>query len=341
MSETSIGFVTLGDIPVRRLLELVTRADASGMSTVWVTDEPFFRGALPTAVACALQTSRIRIGLGVLNPYDHPPAWMAKDFATLQELAGGRAVLGIGASWRPPIEAQGIPWTKPLAAVRESVHIVRGLLAGGPCSYEGEKFRVQDVQLGFTPEPEDVIVHVASMFPKSLAQSGQIADGVILSILCPAPYVHRACALVEEGARAAGRNLDGFEIVQYLPMEIGEDRDAARASVKRYLSFFIRHSYGSDPGHWQKVAELGEFDLEEFAAIHRRLESGDSPEQAVPDGFLDRFAVAGTPNECLDLLAGYKQAGTTEAVGLFPPWADLESQIELVSRRLVPEWQRL
>lgn len=341
MAETSIGLVTLGDIPLRRLLELVRRADAGGMSTAWVTDEPFFRGALPTAVACTLQTSRIRIGLGVLNPYDHPPAWMAKDFATLQELAGGRAVLGIGASWRPPIEAQGIPWTRPLAAVRDTVHIVRGLLAGGPCSYQGGKFRVQDVQLGFTPEPADVIVHIASMFPKSLVQSGQIADGVILSILCPAPYVRRARALVEEGARAAGRSLDGFEIVQYLPMEVGEDGAAARASVKRYVGFFIRHSYGSDPGHWQTVAELGEFDLEEFAAIHRRLQAGDPPEQVVPDGFLDRFAVAGTPEECLELLAGYKQAGTTEAVGLFPPWADLERQIDLISRRLVPEWPRL
>jgi len=341
MGKQSLGFVTLGDIPLPRLLELVQLADGNGLSSVWIADEPFFRGAVPTAAACAVVTERIRLGLGIVNPYDLPPVWMARDFATLQELAGDRVVLGIGASWRPPIEAQGIPWTKPLSAVADCVHIVHELLAGGTSSYEGRKFRTTNVTLNFKPPLAHSVVHIASMFPKSLAQASTLADGVIVSIFCPVPYIQRAKTIIHNAAASAGKDADTFEIVQYFPMEVSEDGESARRSIKRHLGFFIKHSYGSDPEHWMKVAELGKFDVGEFAAIHERVSAGEEPEEVIEDDFVDRFSVAGTPSHCLDILAQYKAAGTTEAVALFPPWANLEQQVRMIAKRLVPEWQHL
>jgi len=341
MDNQSLGFVTLGDIPLPRLLELARLADRAGLSSVWIADEPFFRGAIPTAAACAVVTERIRLGLGIVNPYDHPPVWMAKDFGTLQELAGERMVLGIGASWRPPIEAQGIPWTKPLSAVADTVHIVRELLARGTSSHQGGKFQTTNVTLNFEPPLAHSVIHTASMFPKSLAQASVLADGVIISILCPVPYIRQAKTIIRDGTTSVGRDPSRFEIVQYLPMEVSEDGDSARCSVKRHLAFFIKHSYGSDPEHWVKVAELGKFDVAEFDAIYQRVSAGDEPEEVIEDQFVDRFSVAGTPSHCLDILAQYKDAGTTEAVALFPPWANLEEQVRVIAERLVPEWQRL
>jgi 5,10-methylenetetrahydromethanopterin reductase len=341
MAATSIGIGTLGDVPLPRLVGLAQLADATALSSLWITDEPFFRGAVPSAVACAAATSRLRIGLGVVNPYDHPPVWMAKDFATLQELAGGRAVLGVGACWAPPIEAQGMKWVKPLNAVRDTLAIVRPLLAGEICTYQGDMYSASEVKLDFDPPASRSSILVASMFPRSLEQSGEIADGVILSILCPAAYVERARALLGAGAARSGRSMEGFEIVQYVPMEISEDGESARRSLKHYLAFFIRHSYGSDPVHWEKVAEIGDFDLEEFDAIFRQLRSGKPAESAVPNSFVDRFAVAGTPRSCLELLEAYKHAGTTELVALAPPWANLEQQVTTIGKRLAPVWTRL
>lgn len=340
MNPPSIGLVTLGDVPLQRLLGLARIAENEGLSTLWIADEAYFRGAVPMAAACANVTSSLRIGLGVVNPYNHTPVWMAKDFATLQELAGGRAVLGVGAGWASPLNAQGIPWTRPLAAVRDTVSIVRTLLEGEECSYRGEKFVVRGVKLDFQPPAMRSPILIAAMFPRALMQAGAIGDGVILSILCPPAYVTAARSLIEEGARSTGKDLGGFEIVQYVPMDVDDDGEGARRSGKRYVAFLLRHTYGSGDTRWDKVAELGGLDLDEFLRVYERLAAGDQPEEAVPDALLDRLAIAGTPQHCLELMQAYKAAGTTELVAMLPPWCDLEKQVTTIGRRLVPDWIR-
>lgn len=336
-----LGFLLLGDLHTRRAVELAQYADELGMPSMWITDEPFFRGAVPTAAACAWATERIRIGLGVVNPFDHPPVWMAMEFAAVDELAQGRAILGIGASWEPPIRRQGIAFTRPLSAVRDTVMIVRRLLAGERCSYRGRKFQIDDVKLDFTPARPDPPIYIASMFPASLEQTGEIADGVILSILCPVPYVRNAVRLMQRGAQKGGRAFDGFDVVQYFPMCLSSDGRRAKDVIKEMLAFFIVHSYGPDPAHWERVAELGEFDLQVFDSLYHALTNGSKPHDAIPDGFVRQFAVAGDPDECLEVLAEYKAAGTTEAVGVFPSTVKLEDQLRMVGEYLVPRWQRL
>lgn len=337
----SIGLVTLGDVPAPRLLALARIAEKEGLSTLWLTDEAFFRGAIPMAVACANATDRLRIGLGVVNPYNHSPVWIAKDFATLQELAGGRAVLGVGAAWATPLEAQGIAWTRPLAAVRDTVHIVRALLAGEECTYQGRKFAVHGVKLDFEPPAVASSILVAAMFPRALAQAGEIGDGAILSILCPPAYVAAARSLAQEGARSVGRDLDGFELVQYVPMEVDDDGERARRSAKRYVGFLLQLTYGSGDTRWDMVAELGGLDLDDFTRVYERLAAGQQPEEAVPDALLDNLAIAGTPRRCLELAQAYKAAGTTELVAMLPPWSNLEQQVTTIGRHLAPEWVRL
>jgi 5,10-methylenetetrahydromethanopterin reductase len=340
MNPTSIGLVTLGDVPLPRLLGIARIADAEGLSTLWMADDAYFRGAFPMAVACANVTENLRIGLGCVTPYNHPPAWMAKDFATLQELAGGRAVLGIGAGSAPPLNAQGVLWTKPLAAVRDAVSIVRTLLAGEECSYSGEKFSTNRIKLDFEPIEVRSPIFIAAMFPRSLRQTGEIGDGVIISILCPPTYVTAARSLIEEGARSTGRDLRDFEVIQYVPMVVADDGESARQSAKRYVGFLLQFTYASGDKRWNVVAELGNLDLNEFAWVYERLQAGDRPEEVVPDTLLDRLAIAGTPRRCLELVQTYKASGATELVAMLPPWSNLEEQVTTIGRQLVPEWSR-
>ncbi|MDQ7829442.1 MAG: LLM class flavin-dependent oxidoreductase [Armatimonadota bacterium] len=331
-----IGFLVLGDLDTRRTVELARYADTLGIPSIWITDEPFFRGAMPTAGACAWATERIRIGLGVVNPYDHPPVWMAMEFAAVDELAGGRAILGVGASWEPPIAKQGIPFTRPLSAVRDTVVIVRQLLTTGTASHAGRKFSVEDVRLDFTPAYRNPRIYVASMYPRSLEQTGELGDGVILSILCPVPYVRNSLRLIRRGAARAGRALDDFEVVQYFPMCVDLDGRRAKDRIKEMLAFFIVHSYGPDPTHWARVAELGEFDLGIFEDLYARLSSGGTAREVISDAFVRDFSVAGTPEECLEVLERYREAGVTEAVGVFPAGVDPGEQLRLMAEYFVP-----
>jgi alkanesulfonate monooxygenase SsuD/methylene tetrahydromethanopterin reductase-like flavin-dependent oxidoreductase (luciferase family) len=121
-------------------------------------------------------------------------------------------------------------------------------------------------------------------------------------------------------------------------MSIDTDGTRARDTVKRRLAFLIEHSYAPDPAHWEQVAELGEFDLEDFASILRRLRDGEEPESAIGDQFVDSFAVAGTPHACADLIKEYRAAGTTEIVALLASWSDVESQITHIATSLIPAW---
>jgi 5,10-methylenetetrahydromethanopterin reductase len=340
MNPKSIGLVTLGDVPLPQLLDIARTADQEGLSTLWVADDAFYRGAFPMAAACANITKSLRIGLGCVTPYNHPPAWMAKDFATLQELAGGRAVLGIGAGSSPPLTAQGVSWTKPLSAVRDTVHIVRKLLDGEECSYSGERFSVQGVKLDFEPIKERSPIFIAAMFPRSLKQAGEIADGVIISILCPPAYVAAARNLIEEGVKNSGKDLGDFEIVQYVPMVVADDRESARRSAKRYVGFLLQFTFVSGDKRWELVAELGNLDLDELSHIYEHLNAGDHPEEIVPDALLDCLAIAGSPRDCLELIQTYKASGATELVAMLPPWTDFEEQIRTIGQHLVPEWSR-
>ncbi|MBE3140240.1 MAG: LLM class flavin-dependent oxidoreductase [Thermoplasmata archaeon] len=323
-----------------RLLNVARIADEEGLSTLWVADDAFYRGAFPMAVACATVTTNLRIGLGCVTPYNHPPAWMAKDFATLQELADGRAILGIGAGSSPPLTAQGVPWTKPLSAVRDSVSIVRQLLDGEECSYSGERFSVQGVKLSFEPIKKRSSIFIAAMFPRSLKQAGEIADGVIISVLCPPTYIAAARKLIEEGVRNSGKDLDTFEIVQYVPMVVADDGENARRLAKRYVGFLLQFTFKSGDKRWELVAELGNLDLDELSRIYERLNARDKPEEVIPDSLLDKLAIAGTPRGCLELIQTYKASGATELVAMLPPWSNIEEQVSTIGRRLVPEWSR-
>ena len=105
---------------------------------------------MPAASACAWMTRRLRIGLGIVNVYGHHPTLIAMEFAALDELAEGRAVLGIGSGIGRLIEQMGFAW-QPLASIRDAFHILRGLLAGEEVSHRGRVFSVEKARLGFRP----------------------------------------------------------------------------------------------------------------------------------------------------------------------------------------------
>src|SRR6516225_7966157 len=140
-----IGIRLSGALAPRRCVALARAAERAGLSSVWFAENPFQRGILATAGACAAATERVRIGVGVVNPYGRHPTLIAMDFGGLDELSGGRAILGIGSGIAAAVRRMGFRDNRPVTAVREAIGIIRMMLTGTAATFDGKVFSVDDV----------------------------------------------------------------------------------------------------------------------------------------------------------------------------------------------------
>jgi 5,10-methylenetetrahydromethanopterin reductase len=241
------------------------------------------------------------------------------EIGALDELAGGRAALGIGSGVGTAIEAIGFASDRPIAAVRDAFAIVRRLLGGEAVTYEGEIFSAKGVKLGYRPLRSAMPLFMAARGDQSLRLCGRIADGLMISNMCSPGFTRYAVGLVRDAARAAGR-ASPAEVVQYVPCAVAASRDEAYVGAKEALGRML-------PGFWSlgqrlpaaKAALLRDSGIGEgeFAAAVRRLRAGEPAVRAVDDRFVTAFAVAGTVEDCLTQSARYAEAGVTELVLTF------------------------
>src|SRR6266852_936194 len=187
----NVGLRLHGGIDPHRCVELAEAAEANHFASVWFAENPFERGVLPIAAACAVATQRIRIGIGVWNPYNRHPSLIAMEIGALDALAKGRASLGIGSGLASAIEKLGLDNKKPLAALHDTFHIVRGLLRGEEVTYSGAVFSTKGVKLGYAALRRDMPIFMAARGDNALQLCGRIADGLMVSNICSRGYTAR------------------------------------------------------------------------------------------------------------------------------------------------------
>ena len=313
----AIGLRLHGGPDPRRLAELADVAEASGLASVWFAENPFQHGVIPAAAASAWTTRRLRIGLGIVNVYSHHPTQIAMEFAALDELAEGRAVLGIGSGVGRLIERMGFRW-QPLASMRDAVHILRGLLAGEEVTYRGRAFSVERARLAFRPSRTDAPIYMAAMGDRTLDLCGRLADGLIVSNLCPPRYTERAVAIVRRTAVEAGRPMP--PVVQYVPGVVLSDSEAARraalAEIGQMIAMFWPLATEWPPMR-ETIVELSGIPKPDFVTALAGLRAGEPAERVLDGRFIDAFAIAGTAEECLAQAADYRRAGVDELVLTF------------------------
>ena len=317
-----IGIRLSGAVPAQRCVELAKAADVAGFAAVWFAENPLQRGVLATAGACAATTERVRIGIGVVNPFTRHPAQIAMDFAALDELAEGRVILGIGSGLAASLHRLRCAGELPVTAVREAITIIRAMLTGDSAALHGRVFAVDGARLTFPARP--MPIYMAAAGDPALNACGAVADGLVISNLTPSQTTVRLVRRVHAAARHAGRPAP--RIVQYVPCVIGADRNAARAAAKALLQDMLTGFWPSD-GVWPKaretiVAETG-IPRAEFSAALRRLRGGEVAADVLDDRFVDAFSVAGTLEDCLRQAMRYRAAGVDELALTFPvPDAD-------------------
>ncbi len=289
-----------GAIDPRHCIELAKIADANRYHSVWFAENAFGRGVLPAAAACAAATERIGVGIGVFNPYNRHPTLIAMEIGALDELSQGRARLGIGSGIAASTERMGLSTDRPLAAVRDAITIVRAMLKGEEVDYAGRLFSAHKVKLEYLPQRPDMC--------------GKIADGLIISNMCPAQFTKAAVLAVRDAARQAQRP-PPVDVVQYIPCAVRRDRAEAYRLAKAAIGEML-------PSYWSlgervrsaKSALLRAETLSErdVAAAVARLRAGEGAVDVLDDRFVEAFAIAGTAEDALAQARRYREAGASE-----------------------------
>lgn len=310
-------------------------AEALGFGICWIPED-LYRGAFTLAAGVASVTTRLQIGLGILNPYLRHPATIAMELGALEELSGGRTVLGIGAGLRGWIEGQlGIAYRKPATAMRETIEIVRALFKGENVDYTGEVFRISNYRLNFTPPRSRVPTYLGVLGPKNLAMAGEIADGLILSAMTSPAYARYALEQVRIGAARVGRTLDDFEVSANLFISISEDERVAREAVRPFIAMLL--SFMGDQADHPMFATAG-FEPEEIKQFAIAAREKRPAALLVTDKFIDAFAIAGSPERCRAGLAALVEAGVDSPAAFEVPGVNPADTLRAVHRHLLPHF---
>ena len=302
-----------GTIDPARSAALAAAAEEAGFRTIWFAENPFQRGVLPAASASAVATGSIAIGIGVFNPFNRHPSLMAMEIAALDELAGGRAILGIGVGV-PPVIDRFAPFRRPVAAMRDAVAILRGMLAGETVTHAGTVFSADAVSLGFAPPRRDIPIQIAAMGPRMLRLAGEIGDGVLISNMCPPGYTAHAAALAAEGAASAGR-APPETVVKYMPCAVAADRASARRAIKPEIAAKLRgyeDLFADTPAALAAIRHGAAVEPGLHEATLERLWDGEDPDTALDEAFVDLYGIAGTAADCLRRIEELGAGGASE-----------------------------
>ena len=314
--------------PIPEAIEYVRYAEERGFEAVWQADSRLVRDAIVPMAAFAANTETITIGSGVVDCWTRNPARLASTFSTLDDLAPGRIILGIGAWWEPLASKVGIDRRRPLLAIRETVEACRALLADETVTYHGEFVHLDGVELDYVYQerrPKDVPIYIGATGDRMLELTGEIADGVVLNYLVSPEYNRRAMDRLADGAARAGRSLDDLDRPQLVVCSVAETRaealDGARLMVTQYL--------GQQP-HIMKASGVPESVLEEIGRVLTWPATHDQVEAAsklVPDDIVQMICAAGTADEVREKVAQYMADGCTCPI-LYPLGPDVRLMID-------------
>ena len=311
-------------------MEFSKYAESKGFEAVWQAESRLVREATVPMAAFASVTKTLKVGSGVVDCWSRNPARLAATFSTLDDLAPGRVILGIGAWWDPLAAKVGISRAKPLRAMREIVTTVRALLNNETVTFNGEFVHLDGVELDYVYQdrrPKDVPIYIGATGMQMMELTGEIADGVVLNYLVSPEYNQKAIEALSAGADRVGRSIESIDRPQLVVCSVHEDRktalDMARQMVTQYL--------GQQP-HIMKASGVPQSLLDKVGSVltwpatHEQVVAAS---KHVPDEIVQMLTASGTPAEARQRVTHYLKNGAT--CPILYPLGDVKAMIDAFS----------
>ncbi len=315
---------------IRQGMEFAAYAEEHGFDAVWQAESRLVREATVPLAAYAAVTQAIKVGSGVSDCWSRNPARLAATFSTLDDLAPGRVICGLGAWWDPLASKVGIRRTHPLTVMREVVTAVRALLNNETVTLHGEWVHLDGVELDYVYQqrhPKPVPIYIGATGDKMLELAGEIADGVVLNYLVSPDYNERAMARLQAGVDRAGRTMADLDRPQLVVCSVHEDEaaalDMARLMVTQYLGQqpHIMRASGVPQSLLDRVGEVLT-----WPATHEQVEAAS---RLVPDDVVRMLTASGTPDQARARVADYIKGGCT--CPILYPLGDVRAMIDAFS----------
>ncbi|MEV6300026.1 LLM class flavin-dependent oxidoreductase [Actinoplanes sp. NPDC051861] len=284
------------------LVAAARAAEAAGAGVVWAPE--LHRSAFVTAAALAAGTTGIGVGTGIALAFARSAMLTALAAADLDELAEGRFRLGLGTGVaRLNQDWHGVPFERPVERLRDTVAIVRAVLAGGdPITHRGVRsIRMRGWRRPYPPVRDHIPIYLAGVGPAMVALAGEVADGWIAHELCP-PATLRGLVLPDRSS---------FDVVAAACCSVDQDERTARRRAANVVGFYA--SVRTYAGTFKDFPEV----CDKATNAIKNGQAADSLGHLIPDEMVDAFTIAGTPRQCAEKIKTYD--GLANAVKLSPP----------------------
>ena len=313
-------------------LEYVQYAENKGFEAVWQAESRLVRDAIVPMAAYAAVTKKIKVGSGVINNWTRNIGLLAATFLTLDDLARDRIICGIGAWWDPLAKNVGINRQKPLLAMKETVQILKRLLAMERVTFHGEFIHVDGIELDVVhgrKEPRHIPVYIGATGDMMMEMTGEIAEGVVLNYCVPPEYNNKALELLTAGAKKAGRRLEDIDRPQLIVCSVDNDHDKAIDTSRELLTQYL-----AQQPHIAKASGVSMEVVEKIQSIlgwpatHEQIQKA---KHLVPEDLILKITASGTPDEAKDKVQEYINNGCTCPI-LYPVGGDVHLLIDTFSQ---------
>lgn len=305
------------------------QAEKRGFKNIWITDHFNNRNLYVSLTVIATYTNHIKLGPGVTNPYLHHPATTAQGVASLNEIAPGRVVCGIGVGDRTTLEMLGFELKEPLRAIRESVELVRKMLSGETVQYQGARFNVKGGRFNFKVK-DRIPIYIGAQGPKMLQLASKIGDGVLINASHPLD-VEEAIKHIRLGVKESGKDLESLDIAAYTSISIDRDKKKAEKAVKPVVAYIVAGSPRLILERHSIPAQLAE----EIRNDIMKGKWGEAFAKVNPE-MVEAFSICGTPETCVEKIQALTKLGVTQVVAGSPLGLNVRESIDLLGSKVLP-----